>query len=464
MGGEFDRQQHYIEKIREINKEKQERTGRTQTFFCRTYGCQMNERDSEKLAGMLVEMGYAAASREKDADFVVYNTCCVRENAENKILGNLGRLKYYKERKPELCVALCGCMVQQENVLDVIRSKHRHVDLVFGTYNFHRLPELLYTHLSSYSRVIDIWNEHDEIVEDLPSVRKYRWKAGVNIMYGCNNFCAYCIVPYVRGRERSRKPTEILSEVERFSSDGVKEIMLLGQNVNSYGKTLEKPVSFAELLRMVHGIGGIERIRFMTSHPKDFSDALIEAIAGLPKVCKHIHLPLQSGSTKVLEKMNRLYTKEHYISLTEKIKDGLPGVSLTTDIIVGFPGETDDDFTDTLDVLERVRFSGAFTFIYSKRSGTPAAKLPQLDEKLVSKRFERLLEVQNRITHEENSLYDGMTVRVLVDEASAKGDSILTGRTDGGTLVHFKGDSAIIGEFADVRITKNKTFFLEGEI
>lgn len=460
---ELDRQREYISNIRELLAAQTRKTGSPPKMFCKTYGCQMNERDSEKIIGVLQEMGYEAAQSEQDADLVIYNTCCIRENAENKVFGNLGRLKTYKKKNPNLTIALCGCMVQQDAMAETIRKKYRHVDLIFGTFNFHRLPELLYTKMTTGQQVIDIWAAHEDIIENLPTIRRYRWKAGVNIMYGCNNFCAYCIVPYVRGRERSRRPEDILREIRALAADGVKELLLLGQNVNSYGQNLETPTSFAALLRQIQEIEGIERIRFMTPHPKDFSDELIDAIAQCGKVCAHVHLPMQSGSTKILERMNRKYTKEHYLALAEKIKARVPGVHITTDIIVGFPGEEEADFLDTLDVVRQVQFSGAFTFIYSKRSGTPAAKMPQVDEAAVKERFDRLLTEQNKITEQKNAAYLGQVVPVLVEEMSQKGDGIATGRTEGNVLVHFKGNEAMIGTLVRVRITKNRAFFLEGE-
>ena len=338
---ELERQLEYIRKIREENDAFAAEKGRKKTFYSLAMGCQMNAHDSEKLEGMLTEMGYERTQEETDADFIIYNTCCVRENAELKVYGKLGWLKHYKDTKnPDAIVALCGCMMQQETVLQTLRQKYRHVDLVFGTFNLYKLPELVATRMESGETVYDIWQEHQEVVEDLPSIRHFAHKASVNIMFGCNNFCSYCIVPYVRGRERSRAPEDILAEVRKLAADGVKEVMLLGQNVNSYGKNLESPVTFAELLRRVNEVEGIERIRFMTSHPKDLSDELIQAMAECDKVCKYLHLPVQSGSSGILRRMNRRYTKESYLELVRKVREAMPNITLSTDVIVGFPGES----------------------------------------------------------------------------------------------------------------------------
>jgi len=354
-----------------INELKECLQGKDLHYYIETFGCQMNEKDSEKLAGVLKKIGYTETQNIKQADFILYNTCCIRENAERKIYGRVGNLRRLKEKKPDLIVAVCGCMMQQEHVLERLRGKYRkEVDIIFGTYNIYKLAELIRTRMEVGHQIIDIWKEHKEIVEDLPSERKYKYKAAVNIMYGCNNFCTYCIVPYVRGRERSRESESIIKEIKNLVADGVKEIMLLGQNVNSYGKGLEDGITFAKLLREINEIEGLELIRYMTSHPKDFNDELIYAIRDCDKVCNYVHLPIQAGSNKVLSAMNRKYTKEQYLSLAEKIKREIKDVSITTDIIVGFPGETDEDFEDTLDVVRKVRYDGAFTFIYSKRTGS----------------------------------------------------------------------------------------------
>ena len=357
----------------EITAGKEKRTGRKQTYFIKTMGCQMNARDSEKLSGILTEIGMEEAADEK-ADLLIFNTCTVRENANEKLYGLLGQAKGRKEINPDMIVAVCGCMMQEKDEVRRIRKSYPFVDIVFGTHNLWKFPELLYDRCSEGEKVFDILEESDVSEDNLPARRKYRFKSGVNIMYGCDNFCSYCIVPYVRGRERSREPEDILNEVRFLASDGVKEVMLLGQNVNSYGKNLPHPVSFSELLRKVCDVEGIERIRFMTSHPKDLSEDLIAAIRDNPKICRHLHLPLQSGSTEILQKMNRHYTKESYLSLIDRIKNEIPDIGLTTDIIVGFPGETEEDFADTLDVI-RNAVSSCLTFIYSRRSGTPASRL-----------------------------------------------------------------------------------------
>ena len=360
---EVERQYYFIEVAKQILQEKEAEAGRKLTFCVNTFGCQMNARDSEKLIGILEQVGYVQAPSE-DADFVLYNTCTVRENANNKVYGHLGYLNNKKKKNPHMMIALCGCMMQEEHVVETIRKKYRFVDLVFGTHNIYKFAELLVRSLLSKSMIVDIWKDTDQIVEDLPIERKYAFKSGVNIMFGCNNFCSYCIVPYVRGRERSRKPMDIIREIEKLVADGVVEVMLLGQNVNSYGKNLEDPITFAQLLEQIEQIEGLKRIRFMTSHPKDLSDELIEVLGRSKKICKHLHLPLQSGSTDILQKMNRRYTKEDYLTLVDKIRAAVPDMAITTDIIVGFPGETEEDFLETLDVVEQVRYDSAFTFIY----------------------------------------------------------------------------------------------------
>ncbi len=465
LNTEFERQHHYIEIVREKVEQKKKELGRPLYFYSLAMGCQMNAHDSEKLEGMLSEMGYERTEEEKEADFIIYNTCCVRENAELKVYGKLGWLKHYKETKnPNAIIALCGCMMQQETVLATLRQKYRHVDIVFGTFNLYKLPELVATCMETGETVYDIWQEHQEVVEDLPAIRHFPYKASVNIMFGCNNFCSYCIVPYVRGRERSRTPEDILAEVRKLAADGVKEVMLLGQNVNSYGKNLENPVSFAELLRMVNEVEGIERIRFMTSHPKDLSDELIKAMAECDKVCKYLHLPVQSGSDEILKRMNRHYTKESYMELVRKAREAMPGITLSTDIIVGFPGETEEDFQETLDVIRQSRYSTAFTFIYSKRTGTPAATMEnQVPEDVVKDRFDRMLDVLNPIVHEVHQEQVGKVMTVFAEETSKQDKSILTGRADNNMLVHFPGTEDLIGQMISVKIIDNKTFYLIGE-
>ena len=358
------RQFYFMDLLREHNEKKSAELGRPLTYHIETFGCQMNAKDSEKLAGILETAGYVPVDSEA-ADFVLYNTCTVRENANTKVYGRIGYLGNLKQKNPEMRIALCGCMMQEPHVIEKIKKSYRFVDIVFGTHNIYMLAELIWRKVSGEKRVFEILDGTDKIVEDLPSEHKYGFKAGVNIMYGCNNFCSYCIVPYVRGRERSRKPEDIIAEVKKLASEGIVEVMLLGQNVNSYGKTLENPMSFAELLREVEKVEGIERIRFMTSHPKDLSDELIDVMKASKKICRHLHLPMQSGSTEILRRMNRKYTKDDYLSLVDKIKTAMPEISLTTDIIVGFPGETEEDFADTLDVVANAGFDSAYTFLYS---------------------------------------------------------------------------------------------------
>ncbi len=457
-------QQKYMSAIKEDNERFQAENNRKRKMCIITFGCQMNAHDSEKLLGMLTQMGYEETKEEADADFIIYNTCCVRENAENKVYGNLGYLKHKKEQNPDMRIALCGCMMQQPTVLETIRKKYRHVDIVFGTFNLYKLPELMYRNMQSGSPIFDIWDKHGDIVEDMPSIRKYKFKASVNIMFGCNNFCSYCIVPYVRGRERSRTPEDIIKEVKALATDGVKEITLLGQNVNSYGRGLDKEISFAQLLRLVNEVEGIERIRFMTSHPKDLSPELIKAMAECDKVCRHIHLPVQAGNNEILAKMNRRYTKERYLEIVDNIRKELPDCAITTDIMVGFPGEGDAEIADTIDVIKKARFSGAFTFIYSKRTGTPAAVMEnQVSEQQAKKNFNAVLDALNPIIYELNTQKVGKEFTVLAEEVSSSDDSFVTGRTDDNSLVHFKADKSVIGSIVKVKITDCKTFYLIGE-
>ena len=460
---EPNRQFYFMAKARDYVKRKSAELGRPMTFFTQTFGCQMNARDSEKLIGILEQVGYVQAPSE-DADFVLYNTCTVRENANNKVYGHLGYLNNKKKKNPHMMIALCGCMMQEEHVVETIRKKYRFVDLVFGTHNIYKFAELLVRSLLSKSMIVDIWKDTDQIVEDLPIERKYAFKSGVNIMFGCNNFCSYCIVPYVRGRERSRKPMDIIREIEKLVADGVVEVMLLGQNVNSYGKNLEDPITFAQLLEQIEQIEGLKRIRFMTSHPKDLSDELIEVLGRSKKICKHLHLPLQSGSTDILQKMNRRYTKEDYLTLVDKIRAAVPDMAITTDIIVGFPGETEEDFLETLDVVEKVRYDSAFTFIYSKRTGTPAAAMEnQIPEDVVKDRFDRLLARVQAISAEKAIVYEGKTVDVLVEEQNQHDASLMTGRMSNNSMVHFPGDCSLIGQIIPVKLEQCKGFYYIGE-
>lgn len=461
---EPERQYYYIKVLREWYVQETARVGHSLSYSITTMGCQMNARDSEKLAGILQKIGYVAADQEDQADLVIYNTCCVRENAEQRVYGRLGYLKSFKAKNPNMKIALCGCMMQENSVLTKIRRSYRHVDLIFGTHNIYKFPELFHTLVESRSPVIDIWKEHQEIVEDLPSVRKYSFKASVNIMFGCDNFCTYCIVPYVRGRERSRKPEDILKEIRELAADGVREIQLLGQNVNSYGKNLEHPISFAQLLRMVSEVRGIERIRFMTSHPKDLSQELIDTMAELPTVCPHFHLPLQSGSSRLLKIMNRRYDQEQYLDIVKRLRQAIPDISITTDIIVGFPGETEADFEETLKVVREARFDNAFTFIYSRREGTPAAVMEQVDPEEAKQHFDTLLKVLQEVIDENNKSLIGRRVKVLAEEQSKNDPTMLSGRTETNHLVHFTADPSLIGQIVDVEIEEAMTFYFTGSL
>ncbi len=462
---EPERQYYFMAKGREYIRKISKELGRPLTFCVTTFGCQMNARDSEKLTGILEKLGYVAEEDEDRADFVIYNTCTVRENANLRVYGRLGQLKKAKQKNPYMMIGLCGCMMQEPEVIEKLKKSYRFVDLIFGTHNIFKFAELIATRLESGRMVIDIWKDTDKIVEDLPSERKFSFKSGVNIMFGCNNFCSYCIVPYVRGRERSRNPRDIIREIEALVADGVVEVMLLGQNVNSYGKTLEEPMTFAELLREVEKVEGLERIRFMTSHPKDLSDELIQVMSESKKICRHLHLPIQSGSTAILQKMNRRYTKEHYLELVDKIRRAVPDISLTTDIIVGFPGETEEDFQETLDVVRRVRYDSAFTFIYSKRTGTPAAVMEdQVPEDVVKDRFDRLLKEVQDISGEVCSVYTDTVQKVLVESVNDHDASLVTGRMSNNLLVHFPGGSDLIGKIVEVRLHTCKGFYYIGEL
>ena len=461
---ETDRQYYFMEKCRGYVRELERKLGRRPTFFTQTFGCQMNARDSEKLSGILKGIGYEEAESE-EADFVVYNTCTVRENANLRVYGRLGVLHGYKKRNPDMKIALCGCMMQETEVVQKIQKSYRFVDLIFGTHNIFKFAELLTMVFEADRMVIDIWEDTNQIVEDLPVARKYPFKSGVNIMFGCNNFCSYCIVPYVRGRERSREPEDIIREIEKLVADGVVEVMLLGQNVNSYGKNLKTPISFAELLREIEKIDGLQRIRFMTSHPKDLSMELIQVMAESKKICKHLHLPLQSGSSRLLKIMNRKYTKEQYLALAEEIRKQIPDISLTTDIIVGFPGETEEDFLETLDVVRRVRYDSAFTFQYSKRTGTPAAAMEeQIPAEVVTERFDRLLETVQKISCEMAERFTGTKQMVLIEEENKRMQGYLDGRLSNNHVVHLKGDASLIGKIVKVRLDECKGFYYMGSL
>lgn len=462
---EPERQAYFIEACKAIIADKAKDKGRPLTCHISTFGCQMNAKDSEKLEGILGLCGYEVVDKE-DADFVLFNTCTVRENANNKLYGHLGIIANYKKKNKDMIVGICGCMMQEPTAVEHLKKSYRYVNLIFGTHNVYKLAELLFTTLNTESgMIIDVWNEAKGIVEDLPSKRKYSFKSGVNIMYGCNNFCSYCIVPYVRGRERSREAKDIIMECERLAKEGVVEVMLLGQNVNSYGKGLENGITFAQLLEEVCKVDGIERVRFMTSHPKDLSDELIETMAKNPKICRHLHLPLQSGSDEILKKMNRHYDRAAYLKIIDKARAAMPDIAITTDIIVGFPGETEEDFLGTMDIVDTVGYDAAFTFIYSKRTGTPAAAMDnQVDDATVKDRFDRLLAKVNEKANERVGKYIGQTMEVLVEEVNESDAGMVTGKLSNNTTVHLKGDESLVGKLVRVKLLEAKGFYYMGEM
>lgn len=458
-------QKSYIMKLREDNGNFAAKNGRVRLALTETYGCQQNENDTERIRGMLSEAGFEFTDDPEKADVVIYNTCAVRENAEQKVFGRLGILKHIKEQRRNMVIGICGCMVQQEHITEKIKKVHPQVDLIFGTHALYKMPQLLYEAMHRKKTVVDIEDSAGAIAEDIPILRDTKEKAWVSVMYGCNNFCSYCIVPYVRGRERSREPEAVLSEVRKLVEDGCTEISLLGQNVNSYGKDLERDVDFSDLMRMVNDIEGVRRIRFMTSHPKDLSDKLIQTIRDCDKVCNQLHLPFQAGSDRVLKEMNRKYTKAQYLEKIEKVKREIPDISLSTDVIVGFPTETNEDFEETLDVLRRVEFDNIFSFIYSKREGTPAAKLDfVLTDEEIHKNFNRLLEVQNEISKRKNDAYVGRIETVLVDGVSKNDENMLSGRCESSKIVNFRGDKSLIGKYVKVKITQSHTWSLNGSL
>lgn len=435
------------------------------TYKTITFGCQMNEHDSETLAGMLEEMGYEENIDKNSSDVVIINTCSVRDNADKRFFGTLGALKQAKTKNQSMTIAVCGCMMQQQHVIDTVKLKYPWVDLIFGTHNIHEFPKLLKNVVNEKNKIVEVWEDGGDIVEGLPAKRLFPFKALVDIMYGCNNFCTYCIVPYTRGRERSRNHEEIIKEVTALAQDGVKEITLLGQNVNSYGNGKDSDIDFADLIYKLNDVKGIERIRFMTSHPKDISDKLIKAYGECDKLSDHIHLPVQSGSTAVLKRMNRKYTKEDYLTIIDKLKKTVPHIAITTDIIVGFPGETEEDFEETLDLVKKVRFDSAFTFLYSVRKGTPAEKYEdQVPEDEKHERFNRLVELLNTITAEKNLACEGKIEKVLVEGPSKRNSKTFTGRTESGKVVNFQGNISMIGNIVPVKITKGQTFSLEGDV
>ncbi len=462
---ELSTQRSFMLKIKEKNAQFAAQHGRAPKAMTRTYGCQQNENDTERIRGILSECGYDFCDKAEDAEVVIYNTCAVRENAEQKVFGGLGILKHLKELRPDIIIGVCGCMVQQEHIAEKIKKTYTNVDLIFGTHALYRFPQLLFETYESRKTVVDTEDCDGYIVEDMPLLRDDSDKAWVSIMYGCNNFCSYCIVPYVRGRERSRRPEAILDEVKSLVERGFTEICLLGQNVNSYGKDLDEDIDFADIIRMINDIDGVERIRFMTSHPKDISDKLIDTMAECKKVCRQLHLPFQAGSNRVLAEMNRKYTKEEYLEKIRKVKEKIPNISLSSDVIVGFPTETNEDFLETLDVLRKVRFDSIFSFIYSRREGTPAAKLDfVLTDEQIHKNFDKLLEVQNEISKQKNDEYVGRIETVLVDGVSKNDPSMLSGRLDSSKIVNFKGDASLKGKYVKIRITQAHTWSLNGEI
>lgn len=454
----------YIEKVKKINE------GKNLKYYILTMGCQLNENDSEKICGMIEKMGYKRTEEVFDADLVIYNTCCVRENAEEKLFGKLGEVKKLKEVKGTI-IAIGGCMMQEKHIVEKIKKSYKY-DVIFGTHTLYKFPLDLYNAIIENKKITDILDIDGEIIEDLPIKREDNIRASVTIMNGCNNFCTYCIVPYVRGRERSRNPEDILNEIKDLAKKGYKEITLLGQNVNSYmrverekGLTTSEINSFAKLLRIINEIEGIEKIRFISPHPKDFTDDVIEAIRDCDKVSKFIHLPLQSGSTNILKNMNRVYSKEQYLNLVEKMQNVIPNVKFSTDIIVGFPGETEEDFEDTLDVVRKVKFEQAFMFIYSRRKGTPADNMEnQIPDEIKHKRFDRLKALYEEIIVENNNEYIGTIQEILVEGYSKTNDKYLTGRTDTNKVVIFEGDSALIGKTIHVKIVSEHVWYLRGEI
>lgn len=458
------RQYYFMAKCRQYVKQFYDKNDRYPTACVTTFGCQMNARDSEKLAGILQQVGYEL-TEDENSDFVIYNTCTVRDNANQRVYGRLGELNGYKRKNPQMKIALCGCMMQEPEVIEKLKKSYTFVDLIFGTHNIYKFAELLCVTFEAKGMIIDIWKDTDRIVEDLPVERKYPFKSGINIMFGCNNFCSYCIVPYVRGRERSREPKDIIREIERLVADGVVEVMLLGQNVNSYGKNLDIPVTFAELLREVEKIEGLKRIRFMTSHPKDLSDELIRVMKESKKICRHLHLPLQSGSTKILEQMNRRYTREQYMELAQRIRREIPDIAITTDIIVGFPGETPEDLEQTIDMVRQVKYDNAFTFIYSKRTGTPAAAMEnQVPEAQVKEGFDRLLKVVQETAREQAAKHQGKVMEALVEEVNESTPGYVTGRLSNNMVVHIPGDETMIGKLIPVSLDECHGFYYLGRV
>ncbi|MDO6655686.1 tRNA (N6-isopentenyl adenosine(37)-C2)-methylthiotransferase MiaB [Anaerobacillus sp. 1_MG-2023] len=438
--------------------------GKDKKFLIRTYGCQMNEHDTEVMAGIFEEMGFEATTEVTEADVVLLNTCAIRENAENKVFGELGHLKPLKMENPDLIIGVCGCMSQEESVVNRIMQKHQFVDLIFGTHNIHRLPELMEQAVFGKEMVMEVWSKEGDIIENLPRTRKGEIKAWVNIMYGCDKFCTYCIVPYTRGKERSRRPEDIIQEVRHLAAKGYKEVTLLGQNVNAYGKDLEDiEYGLGDLMNEIHKID-IPRVRFTTSHPRDFDDRLVEVLGQGGNLVDHIHLPVQSGSNEVLKLMNRRYTRETYLELVSKIKKVMPNATFTTDIIVGFPNETDEQFEETMELVKEVEYDSAYTFIYSQRDGTPAAKMKDnVPMEVKKERLQRLNALVNEMAAKNNAVFEGQIVEVLVEGESKKNADVLSGYTSKNKVVNFRGPKSLVGQIVQVKITKAKTWSLDGE-
>lgn len=465
MQEKISEQTKYIEKVRKLNE------GKNLKYIVLTMGCQLNENDSEKISGMLEEMGYSKTDKIEDANVVAFNTCCVRENAEDRLFGKLGEVKKYKETNGTI-IAIGGCMMQEKHIVDKLKHSYPFFDIVFGTHTLYKFPEDIYNAIVNGKRIEDIIDIDGEVIEGLPIKRDDNIKASVAIMNGCNNFCTYCIVPYVRGRERSRKAEDIIAEIKCLAKEGYKEITLLGQNVNSYMRVEREQNlatgeidSFAKLLREVNKIDGIERIRFISPHPKDFTDDVIEAIRDCEKVCKIIHLPLQSGSTEILKRMNRKYTKEQYLALVDKMKAKIPGIVLSTDIIVGFPSETEEDFEDTLDVVSKVHFEQVYMFIYSRRVGTPADKMEnQVPDEVKHERFDRLKKLAESQIAGNNQKYVNTIQKVLVEGKSKTNENMLTGRTDTNKVVNFEGTDDMIGKIVNLKIVSEHMWYLKGEV
>lgn len=447
----------------QLNEELSE-LGAGRYYHIITHGCQMNVHDTEVIAGLLEAMSYKPTANEEDADLIIVNTCAIRDSAEAKVYGEFGRFKRLKKNKKELLIAVAGCMPQEESTIKKILQSYRHVDLIFGTHNIHRLPQLILEATNRNDLIVEVWSQEGNVIEQLPVVRDDQYRAWVNIIYGCDNFCTYCIVPYTRGKERSRKPQEIIQEVTQLAAEGYQEVTLLGQNVNAYGKDLPNSKSFADLLSELQKLP-IPRIRFMTSHPKDFDQLLIDVLMKGGNLVEHVHLPIQSGNNKILKLMGRKYSREQYLDLVKRLKEAIPNVVLTTDVIVGYPGETEENFNDTLELVREVEFDSAFTFVFSPREGTPAAAMEDLTPETVKKeRLYRLIDLQNEISRKRNALLQGQVVEVLVESESRNNPELLFGRTRSNKTVNFPGDKKLIGQLINVKITETRTWSLNGEI